>query len=346
MRGKKWLLLLCVLAALLTLVSSPATQADDSTLPPEELRPTRTPGAVTPRLVVRWQGLVVSRPSDGKIGTWVIGERSVNVVESTRFNEGRGPAEVGARVEVIAVRAPVTATAASALDLEAVLIYVLVPAPAEPIIIRGRVTELGTDYLIVNQLRIHFDRSTQITGELLVGAVVKVEAVRLNTGGLHAQSIEVIPDPNQRIVEFEGLIESIGHPEWVIGGRTVTVDRRTRIVGRPELGLKAQVRALELADGRLVALLIDVQNDPETVEWTGVIQYLPAETGAVPTYLGRWVVAGRIVTVNAQTEIVGTPRVGLSAHVLAITYPQRDLVAKKIEILPTAGVTPTAAPLP
>ena len=106
------------------------------------------------------------------------------------------------------------------------------------------------------------------------------------------------------------------------------------------------MRALELADGRLVALLIDVQNEPEPVEWTGIIQHLPAEAGAVPTYLGRWVVAGRVVTVNAQTEIVGTPRVGLAAHVLAIAYPERDLVAKKIEILPTTVVTPTDTALP
>ena len=344
MRGKRYLLVMCALAALLTLALGPATQADDSALAPGQPKPTRMPGAVVPRPIVLWQGLVVSRPSDGKIGTWVIGERSVNVVESTRFNEGRGPAEVGARVEVIALRVPVTTP--SALNLEAVLIYVLVPAPTEPIIISGRVTVLGTDYLIVNQLRIHFDNTTQITGELIEGAVVKVEAVRLSTGGLHAQSIEVIPDPNQRIVEFEGLIESIGHPEWVIGGRTVTVDRRTRIIGRAGLGLKAKVRALELADGRLVALLIDIQNEPETVEWTGIIQHLPAETTDVPTYLGRWVVAGRVVMVNAQTEIVGTPSIGLRAHVVAIAYPQRQPVAKKVEILPVAEAAPSTTALP
>ena len=326
MTGKRYLLVVCALAALLTLALGPATQADDSALVPGQPKPTRTPGAVVPRPIMLWQGLVVSRPSDGKIGTWSIGERSVNVVERTRFNEGRGPAEVGARVAVIARRVP--ATTPSAPELEAILIFVLEPAPNEPIIFRGRVSELGVDYLIVNQVRIHRDRSTRITGELMEGAIVKVEAVRLSTGGLHARSIEVLPDPNQNIVEFEGLIESIGHPEWVIGGRTVTVDRGTRIVGRPELGLKANVRALELADGRLVAVLIDVQNGPETVEWTGIIQHLPAETGAVPTYLGRWMVAGRVVMVDAQTEIVGRPRIGLPAHVVAIAYPQRQPVAK------------------
>jgi len=258
----------------------------------------------------------------------------VNVVESTRFNETRGPAVVGARVEVVALR--IATTEASTPVLEAVLIVVLTPAPSEPIIIRGRVTELGNDYLIVNRQRIHYDDMTQITGELALGVVVKVEAERLSTGELHAKSIKVVADPDPPLVEFEGLIESIGHPEWVIGGRTVTVDRRTRIIGRAEVGLTAKVRALDLDDGRLVALLIDIQNEPEPVEWTGVIQHLPAEAGAVPTYLGRWVVGARTVMVNVETEIVGTPHVGLRAHVVAVADGHRQLVATKIEIVPDA----------
>jgi len=330
MRGKKWFLVICMLSALLGLTLAPVIQADDGSLA-VELRPTGTPGAIRPQPIVRWQGLVVSRPSDTKIGTWVVGQRSVDVVESTRFIETRGAAEVGAKVEVLALRLATTSNSTS--ELEAILIVVLAPAPQQPIVIRGRVTELGADYLIVNRQRIHFDSTTEITGELVLGAVVKVEAVRMSAGGLHAQSIEVLPDPSPPIVEFEGLIESIGHPEWVIGGRTVTVDRRTRIVGRAEVGLTAKVRALQLPDGRLVALLIEVQNEPEPVEWTGVILHLPAETTVVPTYLRRWVVGGRPVMVNAQTEIVGTPRIGLRAHVIAVADGQRQLVATKIEIV-------------
>ena len=44
-------------------------------------------------------GIIESRP-DGKVGTWVIGGRSVDVTEKTELDDDNGPLIVGVCVEV------------------------------------------------------------------------------------------------------------------------------------------------------------------------------------------------------------------------------------------------------
>jgi hypothetical protein len=46
-----------------------------------------------------FDGIIESRP-DGKVGTWVVGGRSVDTTESTRLEEEHGPLRQGACAEV------------------------------------------------------------------------------------------------------------------------------------------------------------------------------------------------------------------------------------------------------
>ncbi len=46
-----------------------------------------------------FHGIIVSRPAD-KVGTWVVGERSVEVTAKTRLKEHHGPLKVGTCAEV------------------------------------------------------------------------------------------------------------------------------------------------------------------------------------------------------------------------------------------------------
>jgi hypothetical protein len=60
-------------------------------------------------------------------------------------------------------------------------------------------------------------------------------------------------------LDFEGLVESIARDRWVIAGLTVAIGPQTFIDesrGPAEVGMKAQVRALKLQDGSLLALRI------------------------------------------------------------------------------------------
>jgi len=289
-------------------------------------------------VLVRIQGTIESRPEGTPFGVWVVAEQAVLVTEGTRIDESQGPAVVGASVVVVAT--PIDGTGAGEPAYEAVSIHVLPTAEvaSRVVVIRGRVAELEATYLVVNNLKVFYDRSTQIEGRLALGAYVHIRAVRMSWG-LKALTIKVV---DERIVEFEGRIERIGHPEWVIAGRRVKVTRQTEIIGRPEVGLSAKVRARVESNGELLALLIAVTNEwPVEVEWTGIIERLPPQPSVEPTqWEGRWVVGGRAVMVTAETEIRGRPRLGLPAHVVALRYPWRPLVAKRIDVLSVAPVEP------
>jgi hypothetical protein len=293
---------------------------------------------VRPERLLRFRGVIERRPQD-PVGMWAISGRQIEVVEDTRIDETHGPAEVGAHVLVLAWR-PATTDASSAV-LRARLIQVLKTPDEKPVTIRGKVTALETTYVEVDETRILYDRSTEIVGHLEVGAYVKVRAVRTDEG-LKALTIHVLPS-DDTIVEFEGLIERIGHPDWVIGGRRVTVARQTEIIGRPEVGLWAKVRAEQSPSGKLLALRIVVENaEPVEVEWTGIIERLPPSVAVRPPHChGQWIVGGRAVMITSLTRVEGTPRIGLTAHVVAVQYPGRLLTARLVQILSVQPADPS-----
>jgi hypothetical protein len=275
------------------------------------------------RQVVHFAGLIQSRPTDTKVGTWVISGQSVQVVQGTQILQIRGRAEVGAKVDVMARQ----------LDngqLEAKMIAVLQPAVAVTVI-RGTLTEFGTDYVVVNGLRIQYNRETRIVGTLAVGAMVRVEAL-VTAAQYLAKVIEVLPSTHREVIRFAGAIESFSDTQWTVGGRQLAIDSQTRIIGTPAVGLQAKVLALVRDDTSLLALLIEVVPAPPTVEWTGAIRRMP------PSNTAPWLIGDRLVFVDANTEIVGTPAVGATAHVHAVRSGARPLVATRIEIV---TVTPT-----
>lgn len=46
-----------------------------------------------------YYGIIKSRP-EGKVGEWVIGDKTINVTDAVEIEEDHGPATVGACVEV------------------------------------------------------------------------------------------------------------------------------------------------------------------------------------------------------------------------------------------------------
>lgn len=254
--------------------------------------------------IVRFQGLIESRPDSNPVGEWVVDGRAIQVTEDTILVEAQGAAVVGARVSVVAEKQDDG-------TLEAVLIRVLPEAPpTREITIRGQATEVADDHIIVNNLTILITDETQVTGdELVVGALVKVDAI-VEGETITAVRINVLS--HHRYVEFRGEVESIGEDAWVIDGKTVAVDEKTVIGGEPEVGDLVVVRAQVLDDNALLAVWIRALGPtPEPTEaiFTGVIQRFP------PSLQGFWLVGGRTVVVTSETVVNGTPAVGAEATV-------------------------------
>ena len=269
--------------------------------------------------IAKFEGEVISRPEE-VVGTWQIGEQEVMVDEGTVLIEEKGPAEVGAMVRVIAERKDGT--------LRAMIIRVLDPNQERHVYIYGVVSEMGEGYLVANQIRIRLTEQTTIEGELEVGAWVKVEA-RVQGMELVAVHIAVRSHHTPSVITFRGVVERISEDLWVISGREVAVNEDTVIIGNPQVGDSVLVRARVLSDGSLVALRIvalNVQVLPEEVEFEGIIQRFP------PNLIGRWIISGRDVWVTPQTEISGTPQIGLGARVKALRYANGRLVALDIQI--------------
>jgi hypothetical protein len=291
-----------------------------------------------PRMV-QFQGVIESRPTDTKVGTWVIAGRNVQVNERTIINEAAGPAEVGAQVMVLAqVQADES--------LVAVMIRVLQQRPPATITIKGLVTDLGEDYLVVNGLRIAITAQTVIHGELSLGAAVVVRAKVLPgaTPGaavqLEAVIINVVENgwPHRRVMEFTGVVQSIEPADanqqlWTIGERQVLVTEHTLLIGEPKVGDTVLVRAVELPDGRLIAVQIKNLSGlepPQPIIIEGRIQRLP------PRIFGTWQVADKYVEVTPWTQIEGRPAVGKFAHVEAVLSPSGRLMAVLVRISDTA----------
>jgi hypothetical protein len=272
--------------------------------------------------IVRFEGIIQSRPEEQKEGIWSISGQEVEVVAETRILEQRGDATVGAHVVVNARH--------SGEGLVAMQIRVVEPAQAT-VRIQGVISELfednGSGYVVVNGLKVDYDGDTTIIGDLAVGARVKIEAL-MAPEGYTATKIEVLGFPwIRRIVEFEGTIESIVDSTWVVDGHEFTLSELTVIIGVPEQDKYAEVRALQQPDDSLVALWIRIREEPEIESWEGPIERLPR------LRWGFWIVDGKAVLVTPLTEMTGDePALGNCAYVEAERHGLLLLQATKIEV--------------
>lgn len=136
------------------------------------------------------------------------------------------------------------------------------------------------------------------------------------------------------IVEFSGVIEKITASEWVVGGRAVAINARTKIEGAPaSVGATADVKAVAGANQALTALSVTVHALPEQpgtpVSLRGIILGISAAS---------WNIGGQMVTVNAATQIRGAAALGMIAQASGVR--QNDaIIATAISVV---GPAPTA----
>lgn len=183
------------------------------------------------------------------------GSAAFQVTPDTRFV---GQPQVGDRVEVkfhVDAQGHAVADRVRKEDAE---------QPADEVEFSGTVETITGSQWTISGRMVQVNASTLIEGNPKVGDTVEVHA-RNSAQGLVATRIQAEDKdpqpqpPEQRHVEFEGVVQSTG-ATWTISGRVVTVNAATRISGSPKKGDTVKVEAAQMADGTLVALEIEKED--------------------------------------------------------------------------------------
>lgn len=168
--------------------------------------------------------------------------------------------------------------------------------------------------------------------DVKVGDLVLV-AAKAETGALVATRVLKLSPTPTPTVRLHGVVASIGTVSWTFTladgtATTVKVDARTKIVGEPKVGDEVDVLARRESDGSLLAVLIQkpVEAPLPTVRHTGTLKSLSPTSATIGP---RGATDGPDISfvLNAQTRLVGDPKVGDDVGVLAQRRADGSLLA-------------------
>ncbi len=228
---------------------------------------------------VKFGGIIESMPATGFDGVWVISGREVNVVEGlTEIDEHKGPAEVGARVEVEAIREADGALTALEIEVKKDGDTDENDHGRRYVEFKGTVESLPAGGLIgawvVDGRTVEVSQHTRIkqeNGPIVVGSRVEVEGWKLEDGTIQARKIESKDGNNDdedhgAKVEFTGHIVSFPQDligEWTIDDETVIATEATLFKqkdGPFEVGALVQVKGVRQNDGAVLAFTIKTES--------------------------------------------------------------------------------------
>lgn len=202
--------------------------------------------------------------------------------------------------------------------------------------LKGTVDTIGVDSYTVSGLTFRFDTLTIISGAPAVGDSVEVKALTLPDLTRYALKIEkmdtVITTPE---FEFFGLVEAMTAGMWTISSEQVQVDLTTVVDPGIAAGALVEVKGTVVA-GQMLADSIELKESmPGDVgtelELFGTVESI---SGAV------YSIGGKTVNTDAATEFVGAVVVGSFVKVHAALNTDGTYLAREIELISTAVVTP------
>lgn len=171
------------------------------------------------------------------------------------------------------------------------------PEAAEEIEFTGRVDAMGTSAWVIDGVTVRITGQTEIKDAgIQVGDTVKVHALRTSGGALVAEEIELVEDRSG-----PGGGEDDDHAQ-----------EHDDDDDAPEQEPTEEPEHEEEHD----------EDEAEKVEFTGVVQ---SKGGSL------WVIGGRQVVVDSETEVKGDPEVGDLVKVKGTTLPDGRVKAEKIE---------------
>ena len=222
--------------------------------------------------------------------------------------------------------------------------------------VTGNITELGTDYLVVQGYTIYVDGYTDLRepGNTTVtfsffqlNDLVQVQADNRGDGTYLASRIKSEDGPvNENEVELTGYVTEVGASSFVINGSTFVVDANTEYRGRHGntfsfeqivVGILLEVKASSQTNGDLLTSRVKTEDDENhqhggELEITGLIDNLTANS---------LVIGENEFFVDAQTVILDHNRMPISfsnlnvgdrVEVKAFRQTDNSLLAVRIKL--------------
>ena len=222
--------------------------------------------------------------------------------------------------------------------------------------VTGNITELGTDYLLVQGYTIYVDGYTDLRGPgnttvtfsfFQLNDLVQVQADNRGDGTYLASRIKSEDGPvNENEVELTGYVTEVGASSFVINGSTIVVDANTEYRGRHGntfsfeqivVGILLEVKASSQTNGDLLTSRVKTEDDENhqhggELEITGLIDNLTANS---------LVIGENEFFVDAQTVILDHNRMPISfsnlnvgdrVEVKAFRQTDNSLLAVRIKL--------------
>jgi hypothetical protein len=215
------------------------TPAATSVPPPREIR-------------IRIEGKIDAIGSQ----SWTVAGRQIILQPSTRIKQENALAQVGGWALVDAIK-----QSDGQLVAREILIIRGPEQPPQPREFHGVIESMAEGEWVIAGQHVLIVSETVIEGSPEIGAKAHVEAELHADGRLIAKRITV-ETPTEQVMQFEGLIQSIGDDQWVIAGQTVQVNSETQIEGEAKVGEIAEVEVVIYSDGSQWARRITIVSQP------------------------------------------------------------------------------------
>lgn len=197
--------------------------------------------------------------------SWDIDGQVVAITDQTEIEDSVG---LGDLVKVEALRA--NDGSLTALEIESADEVSDSDESAE---FTGRVEIMESTSWTVDGWVVAITDQTEIQGDIGVGDLVKVEALRAADGTLAAKEISLVgndttdddgdDDSSQTEVRFVGEVQEQYAGYWIIGGTTVYLTAETDVDEAVQPGDMVKVEAYESEDGSLIAHEIELVDDDD-----------------------------------------------------------------------------------
>lgn len=277
---------------------------------------------------------VINLPgTQGFVGDWIVGTRTVHVTSSTIIDQEDGALAVGALVEVKGTLRSDGSVDATGIEVE---------EGATPCLeFEGTIQTLPNtagfigDWTIAGHI-VHVTSITRIENEdgmIAVGRVVEVEGCRRPDGSIDAQEIKTAEDEERPdCLEVDGVIESLPPlgliGDWTVSGKVIHVTSDTLIKvdsGAVVVGAFVEIEGCPRTDSSIDAGTIETEQERDVPTpfpfaiFFGTVQVLPPSP-----FTGDWVVNGRTVHVTSNTRIDRAGSLALGSFVLVLGGVRND----------------------